>query len=180
MQKIAVKSALMALLAFVLATPVPGQAAATSYEVRKGDTLSAVASKTRHQGVSQNQMLAAIYRANQADFSEGRIHALRVGQILRIPDREQVAAVTRAGAEATKRYRAGLGYERKGDDSAALKAFLEAGEGGHGLAQRKLGMIYDKGNSAVERDYQTSLKWYEKAREQGVPIPKPLVRSGKT
>jgi pilus assembly protein FimV len=178
MQKIFVKSALTALLAFVLATPVLVEAASTSYEVRKGDTLSGVARKTRHEGVSQNQMLAAIYRANQADFSDGRIHALRVGQILRIPDREEVAAVTRTNAEAAKRYREGLGYERKGDHSGALKAFVEAAEGGHGLAQRKLGEIYDKGNSAVERDYQTSLKWYEKAREQGVPIPKPLVRTG--
>ena len=176
MHKIFVKSALTALLAFVLATPVLVEAASTSYEVRKGDTLSGVARKTRHEGVSQNQMQAAIYRANQADFSD--VHALRVGQILRIPDREEVAAVTRTNAEAAKRYRDGLVQERAGNDSGALKAFLEAGENGHGLAQRKLGQIYDKGNSAVERDYQTSLKWYEKAREQGVPIPKPLVRTG--
>jgi pilus assembly protein FimV len=180
MHKIFIKSALTTLLALVLATPVLVDAASTRYEVRKGDTLSGVARKTRPEGVSQSQMLAAIYRANQADFPEGSMHTLRVGQVLRIPDREEVAAVTRTNAEAAKRYREGLGYERKGNDSGALKAFLEAGESGHGLAQRKLGQIYDKGNSAVERDYQTSLKWFEKARLQGVPIAKPLVHSGKT
>ena len=66
--------------------------------------------------------------------------------------------------------------ERKGDDQGALKAFLEAGEAGYGLAQRRLGQIYDKGNKAVQRDYQASLRWYQKARDQGVEIEKPLPR----
>jgi len=79
--------------------------------------------------------------------------------------------------EAAKRYQEGLALERRGDDSGALKAFLDAGEGGNGLAQKRLGEIYDKGNTAVERDYETALKWYQKAREQGIEIPKPLVRS---
>ena len=79
--------------------------------------------------------------------------------------------------EAAKRYQEGLGLEQRGDNKAALRAFLEAGESGHGLAQKKLGEIYDKGNAAVERDYETALRWYQKAREQGVPIPKPLTRS---
>ena len=82
----------------------------------------------------------------------------------------------RGREEAARRYREGLGLERRGDDQGALAAFLEAGEAGYGLAQRKLGQIYDKGNTAVQRDYQASLKWYQKAREQGVEIDKPLPR----
>jgi TPR repeat protein len=74
------------------------------------------------------------------------------------------------------RYREGLALERRGDDRGAFKAFLDAGEGGHGLAQRKLGEIYDKGGP-VERDYEVSLQWYQKARAQGVAIPKTFVRS---
>jgi TPR repeat protein len=70
-------------------------------------------------------------------------------------------------------YRQGLAHEGKGDHQAALTAYLEAGNAGHGLAQRKLGDIYGKGNKAVKRDYDTSLRWYEKARAQGVEIPKP-------
>jgi TPR repeat protein len=86
-------------------------------------------------------------------------------------------AGTQMGREdAARRYREGLALEKKGDDAGALKAFLEAGEAGHGLAQRRLGQIYDKGNAAVQRDYQTSLKWYQKAREQGVEIDKPIPR----
>jgi len=29
----------------------------------------------------------------------------------------------------------------------------------------------------VQRDYQAALKWYQKAREQGVDIDKPLQRT---
>jgi hypothetical protein len=36
--------------------------------------------------------------------------------------------------------------------------------------------LVDKGNSVVQRDYQTSLKWYQKSREHGVDIDKPLQR----
>jgi FimV-like protein len=78
---------------------------------------------------------------------------------------------------AAKRYREGLGMERRGDVQGAFGAFLEAGEAGNGLAQLKLGQMYDKGNAVVQRDYETALKWYQRAREQGVDIDKPLQRT---
>jgi FimV-like protein len=188
----------------------------TTHEVRRGDTLFAIARKARFDGASRNQMILAIWRANQGAFPGGNINLLEVGTVLTIPSREVVAAVESAeadrlvremlarpatqvaavkpaavaanlvpkpavvpplgGEEAVRRYREGQAMEGKGDDVGALKAYLEAGEAGHGLAQRRLGQIYDKGNSAVQRDYQTSLKWYQKAREQGVEIDKPLPR----
>ncbi len=70
-------------------------------------------------------------------------------------------------------YRQGLAHEGKGDHQAALTAYLDAGNAGHGQAQKKLGDIYGKGNKAVKRDYDISLRWYEKARAQGIEIPKP-------
>lgn len=79
--------------------------------------------------------------------------------------------------EAAARYQAGRALERKGDLQGAMSAYLQAGESGNGLAQRRLGQIYDSGNAVVPRDYQTSLKWYQKAREQGVSIDKPLSRA---
>ena len=200
--------------------PAWAQAPSQSYEVRRGDTLFAIARKTKHDNVSRNQMILAIYRANQSAFPGGNIHLLAVGTALAIPSRDAAAAINSAEAdrqvgeliakpispstvasvlpspkpapapaqapavkapagqeELARRYREGIALERRGDDQAALKAFLEAGEGGYGMAQKKLGEIYDKGNSAVERDYQTALQWYQKARDQGVPIPKPFVRS---
>jgi len=208
--------------AMVVSVPAPAQAQSPStYEIRKGDTLFGVARKTMHSGVTRNQMILAIYRANQNVFVGGNINRLDVGAVLTIPAREEVARTASAEADrelrellaakppaaaaplasikpapaekvpakppagsslaaegAAKRYREGLGMERRGDHRGALAAFLEAGEAGNGLAQRRLGQIYDKGNAAVPRDYQASLKWYQKAREQGVEIDKPLPRMG--
>ena len=63
--------------------------------------------------------------------------------------------------------------EQLGDERAALRAFIEAAEAGHGPAQLKLGELYDRGNSVLERDYAISLGWYQKARENGMPVPRP-------
>jgi FimV-like protein len=208
-------AALMLAGAALGAMPAVAQVGST-HEVRRGDTLFAVARKTKHDGVSRNQMILAIWRANQSAFPGGNINLLEVGTLLTIPPRDAVAGIESAeadrlvremlarpapqvaavkpaavpakpapkpavvppagGEEAARRYREGQALERKGDDAGALKAYLEAGEAGHGLAQRRLGQIYDKGNTVVQRDYQTSLKWYQKAREQGVEIDKPLPR----
>jgi len=78
---------------------------------------------------------------------------------------------------AARRYSEALEFEKSGKHDDALKAFLEAGENGHGQAQLRLGQIYDRGNSSVKRDYQTALFWYGKAREQGVAVPKPTRRA---
>ena len=201
------------MLACAALLPLPGRSQVNpTHEVRRGDTLFAVARKAKHEGVSRNQMILAIFRANPNAFPDGDINKLEVGTILAIPPRDVVAAIDPAEAdrqvasliavkpaavsgaaparpaakgapalppgreEAIRRYREGLALERKGDDQGALKAYLEAGEAGYGVAQRKLGQIYDKGNTAVQRDYQTSLHWYQKAREQGIEIDKPLPR----
>lgn len=201
------------LLACAVAIAVPAQAqVATAYEVRRGDSLFAIARRAKPDGVSRNQMILAIWRANQSAFVGGNINLLEVGKVLAIPTSAAVAAIDAADADrevrellsravpaaqvqvavarpevsptappkglekAMQRYQEGLALERKGDDRGAMSAFLEAGEGGYGLAQRKLGQIYDKGNSAVKRDLQASIDWYQKARAQGVPIDKPLPR----
>ena len=75
--------------------------------------------------------------------------------------------------KAAERFRQGEGFERKGDLKAAMGAYTESAEAGYGPAQKKLGDLYGQGNAFLTRDYQTSLKWYQKAREQGVEVPKP-------
>jgi TPR repeat protein len=74
---------------------------------------------------------------------------------------------------ATRRHAAGLALENRGDDDGAFIAYLEAAENGYPPAQRKLGEIYDSGNSAVKRDFSESMRWYQKAREGGEDIPAP-------
>mgnify|MGYP001492485418 CR=1 FL=1 len=75
---------------------------------------------------------------------------------------------------ATGKYQEGLNHERGGRDAEAFEAFLQAGEAGHGAAQHKLATIYDRGNRVINRDYQSAIRWYERARVQGVELPKPL------
>ena len=68
----------------------------------------------------------------------------------------------------------GLALEHRGDQKGAFVAFLDAAENGYPPAQRKLGEIYDSGNVAVKRDYEESIRWYQKAREGGEDIPPPV------
>jgi pilus assembly protein FimV len=85
------RSAIAALLLACLAAAAgPAQAQVPSpstHEVRRGDTLFAIARKTRYDGVSRNQMIVAIVRANQGVFTAGNIHLLEVGTVLVIPAR---------------------------------------------------------------------------------------------
>ncbi len=73
-------------------------------------------------------------------------------------------------------YKDGLAMERRGDEKGAFIAFLQAAEEGYPPAQRRLGEIYDSGNSAVERDFAESIRWYQKARAGGEQIPQPKPR----
>ena len=76
-------------------------------------------------------------------------------------------------ATAANRHVSGLALEHRGDDRGAFIAFLDAAEGGYPPAQVKLGEIYDNGNAAVVRNYSESIRWYQKARENGEVIPAP-------
>lgn len=60
-------------------------AAESKYEVKSGDTLGAIARQHLPPGVTLNQMLIAIYRANQDAFIRENINLVRSGRILDIP-----------------------------------------------------------------------------------------------
>lgn len=82
--------------------------------------------------------------------------------------------------EAALRYVDGLVEESRGDEKGAHTAFLQAAEGGYAPAQKKLGQIYDRGNSVVRRDYAESLRWYQRARDQGADVPEPFTARSTT
>ncbi len=212
------------------ATPAPAKPSAAvpaNYEVAKGDTLFRIAGKTRHKGVTLNQMVLALYRANPDAFLDGNINQLVVGRTLAVPGFEAVTAVDAAQAtqqlrtlvaktavpaappvpqpeeaappkprpeppskpiarppsplapdQAAERFQEGVKLEKSGDLRAAMQAYIAAGESGYGVAQKRLGDIYNTGNEVVRRDYETALRWYQKARAQGIEIPKPITRPG--
>ncbi len=78
-----------------------------------------------------------------------------------------------SAASAMNRHAEGLALTHRGDDRRAFAAFLEAAESGYPPAQRRVAEILDSGNKAVPRDYEESIRWYEKARAGGEQLPSP-------
>src|SRR5438552_3909108 len=68
------------------------------YEVVRGDTLSKIAVRNRIEGVSFQQMLVALFRANKEAFVADNMNRLRAGKIVSIPDKGTAAAVAPAEA----------------------------------------------------------------------------------
>lgn len=73
--------------------PAEKPAEGASREVKKGDTLSKIASEVKPEGVNLDQMLVALFRSNKDAFDGGNMNRLRAGKILTIPDRDAVVAV---------------------------------------------------------------------------------------
>jgi pilus assembly protein FimV len=62
-------------------------------EVRRGDTLRKIAVETRPDGVSLDQMLVGLLRANQEAFENGNMNRLKAGKILKMPEKATVESV---------------------------------------------------------------------------------------
>ncbi|HEX4797662.1 MAG TPA: FimV/HubP family polar landmark protein [Burkholderiales bacterium] len=67
-----------------------------TYEVKRGDTLTKIAVRNRIEGVALQQMLVALFRANQEAFVADNMNRLRAGKIISIPDRDAASAVALA------------------------------------------------------------------------------------
>ena len=81
------------------------------HEVQKGDTLAKIARDNLPAGVTLNQMLVAIYRANQDAFLRDNVNWVRAGRILNIPSGEAVGTVD--VAEANRIVRANMAEFRE-------------------------------------------------------------------
>ncbi len=67
--------------------------------VKKGDTLAKIANQYRTDGVSLDQMLVALYRANPEAFVGKNMNRLRAGQILSVPDADAAKSVVQSEAK---------------------------------------------------------------------------------
>lgn len=77
----------------------PSKAAAQGqYVVKPGDTLSKIAHASGVQSVSLDQMLTAIYRANQSAFIDGNINLVKTGAVLQMPAAEQAQGISQPEA----------------------------------------------------------------------------------
>ncbi len=80
------------------ATPAPVAAPSSSagpdqVQVRNGDTLSRIAGRTQRGGVSLDQMLVSLFRANPQAFAGDNMNRLRSGSVLSVPAAELVGKV---------------------------------------------------------------------------------------
>lgn len=66
--------------------------------VKRGDTLSSIASQTKPDGVNLEQMLIGLYRENRKAFDGDNMNRLKTGKILKVPSKEQIAAIPVAEA----------------------------------------------------------------------------------
>jgi pilus assembly protein FimV len=84
------------------ATPAPASGAqggsGDSYTVKRGDTLASIAGQFKREGVSLDQMLVAMQRANPSAFVSDNMNRLRSGQILNVPSGEAARGVDTAEA----------------------------------------------------------------------------------
>ena len=62
--------------------------------VRRGDTLAKIAAETKHEGVSIEQMLAGLLRANPGAFNGGNMNRLKTGKIISVPDKSTVESIS--------------------------------------------------------------------------------------
>jgi pilus assembly protein FimV len=68
-------------------------------EVKRGDTLSKIARSIKPDGVSLEQMLVGLFRANQEAFDGANMNRLRAGKVLVIPKQPALETISTATAK---------------------------------------------------------------------------------
>lgn len=117
----------------------PGdQAGADEYTVKKGDTLNRIASSLKSGEVTQDQMMAALYRSNSDAFVGGNINRLRVGRILKVPDSATVEDIKpREARQIILKAHNFEGYRRAVAEAAPVRDH-SSGQAGQGKVASKV------------------------------------------
>ena len=129
---------------------IPEPKAPVTHEVKKGDTLGAIARANMPRGVTYNQMLIALYRANREAFIRDNINLVRAGRILDIPNEEAVAAIDPDDAKRLVRSQIAdfAAYRRK---LAAAAPTTSAGAGEQAVSGR-IGAQPEEAAPAAQKD----------------------------
>jgi len=171
-------AALLAVVSTSARTQITAPLPAT-YDVKPGETILSIAEKLRPPQATVNQMALALVRANVPKFQPRSDVRLPPGTTLTVPVLATILATDAATAQrvfgrlwrAEQHYAAGLALEKSKDMFFAFSSYVEAAKLGHGLAQLRLGQLYDNDFSGfVKRDLQESIRWYEKARQSNVQV----------
>jgi colicin import membrane protein len=86
-----------------------------------------------------------------------------------VAERAKLASTPTPSAESL--YAEASALERDDRGAEAVRIYVQAARAGSGKAAKRLGEIYDRGISGVERNYAESLKWYNAARVLGEDVP---------
>ncbi len=136
--------------AAVKPAPAPQTAAPDRVKVKRGDTLTGIASRVRPEGVSLEQTLLGLYRENDQAF-DGNMNRLKAGKTLKVPSVEKVAAIPQQEAvrELTLQAEDWRAYRQKlaGAVSAAPEAKAAADQASSGKITPK---VEDRAKPAPE------------------------------
>ena len=122
-----------------------------SYTVKSGDTLSGIAGRNSLPGVSVEQLMIAIQRANPDAFSGGNINRLRAGATLSLPPASDAQGITQNNAVSEVRAQAASwrGYVARVADSVPNVAADRPTARASG---RVSGAVADTGTNAASGD----------------------------
>ena len=131
--------------------PTGPRAGAKEYgPIERGETLGRIARSVMPDGVTLEQMLVGLYRSNPDAFIRKNLNLVRAGKVLRVPDREEIAAIPRT--EAVQEYRTQVadwnGYRQKLADTAGLVP----AEGRATVSGRITARVEDKAAAAGPKD----------------------------
>ncbi|MBC7204043.1 MAG: hypothetical protein H5U29_11095 [Pusillimonas sp.] len=76
------------------AVGAPGSSTATSIQIRRGDTLFALARRHAVSGVSVYQWMIGVMRANPQAFINNNVNLIKAGATLNVPGEQQLAALS--------------------------------------------------------------------------------------
>ncbi len=116
------------------------------YTVKRGDTLAKIANANKSADVTLDQMLVALFKANNDAFINNNMNRLRAGVIMTIPDAGSAAA--ESPTEAQKVVRVQASDWRAYRDSVAASA-PEAGGAGTRAAAGSIGTAVEEKTPAV-------------------------------
>lgn len=135
------------------AAPAPSpraEPAAGTVQVARGDTLGNIARGAQPEGVSLDQAMIAIYRANRGAFINNNINLVREGARLDIPDRATMAGVDATEARREVRLQA-ADFNAYRQRLAAAPAQVDAPRAGQTAAGTVGGRVDDR-SAAAGRD----------------------------
>jgi pilus assembly protein FimV len=123
-----------------------------NYQVKNGDTLAQIAGQLKPEGVSLDQMLVALYRANTNAFAGNNMNRLRAGQILSVPDAESAKSVSKSEARGVVVAQAAdfNAYRNKLAGQVAASAQPKASEASQSAGGKITAQIEEKPSAASE------------------------------